>query len=79
MIDAGASLIIGHHPHTPQPLERYHGGVIAYSLGNFVFDASWDRAREGAILQCTLSRQGVQTARLTPTIIYQGQPRLKPE
>jgi poly-gamma-glutamate capsule biosynthesis protein CapA/YwtB (metallophosphatase superfamily) len=77
MIDAGASLIIGHHPHTPQPLEWYRGGVIAYSLGNFVFDASRDRARAGAILECTLTRRGVASAQLRPILIFQGQPRLR--
>jgi poly-gamma-glutamate capsule biosynthesis protein CapA/YwtB (metallophosphatase superfamily) len=37
-IDAGAELVIGHHPHVVQPEEEYRGGVIFYSLGNFVFD-----------------------------------------
>ncbi len=37
-IDAGAALVIGHHPHVLQGWERYRGGVILYSLGNFVFD-----------------------------------------
>ncbi len=37
-IDAGAGLVIGHHPHVVEPAEAYHGGEIIYSLGNFVFD-----------------------------------------
>ncbi len=37
-IDAGASVVVGHHPHVLQPWERYKDGVILYSLGNFVFD-----------------------------------------
>lgn len=41
MIDNGASLIIGHHPHVIQPIEKYNGGLIAYSLGNFIFDYSF--------------------------------------
>ncbi len=41
-IDAGASLVIGHHPHVLQPWERYGGGVVFYSLGNFVFDLDAD-------------------------------------
>ena len=36
-IDAGASVVVGHGPHRLQPYEEYHGGVIFYSLGNFVF------------------------------------------
>ncbi|MBI4450097.1 CapA family protein [Candidatus Uhrbacteria bacterium] len=37
-VDAGARLVIGHHPHIPQGIERYRDGVIAYSVGNFLFD-----------------------------------------
>jgi poly-gamma-glutamate synthesis protein (capsule biosynthesis protein) len=37
-IDAGASVVAGHHPHVTQPLEIYAGGLIFYSLGNLVFD-----------------------------------------
>ncbi len=37
LIDAGASLVIGHHPHVVQGVERYKRGLIFYSLGNFSF------------------------------------------
>jgi poly-gamma-glutamate synthesis protein (capsule biosynthesis protein) len=37
-IDAGAALVIGHHPHVVQESETYRGHQIFYSLGNFVFD-----------------------------------------
>ena len=37
-IDAGATLVIGHHPHVPQGWERYGNGFILHSLGNFLFD-----------------------------------------
>ena len=42
-IDAGADLVVGHHPHVLQPVEAYRApngreGLILYSLGNFVFD-----------------------------------------
>lgn len=40
IIDAGADVIIGHHPHVLQGVERYKGKIILYSLGNFVFDSS---------------------------------------
>lgn len=36
-IDAGAHLVIGHHPHVLQGIERYHGRYICYSIGNFCF------------------------------------------
>ncbi|HCW51237.1 MAG TPA: poly-gamma-glutamate biosynthesis protein, partial [Clostridiales bacterium] len=34
VIDLGASVVLGHHPHIVQGFEVYGGGVIAYSLGN---------------------------------------------
>lgn len=37
LIDAGATLVLGHHPHVVQGVERYGKGLIAYSLGNFAF------------------------------------------
>lgn len=38
MVDAGADIIIGAHPHVVQPIEVYKDKVIFYSLGNFIFD-----------------------------------------
>ncbi|SNC68258.1 capsule synthesis protein PGA_cap [Marinobacter sp. es.048] len=43
LIDAGVDVILGHHPHVLQPVERYKDGLIFYSLGNFAFDL-WPRA-----------------------------------
>ncbi len=39
-IDAGAGLVLGHHPHVIQPYERYKDGLIVYSFGDFIFDKS---------------------------------------
>lgn len=36
-VDQGADLVIGHHPHVLQGIEKYNGAYIAYSLGNFCF------------------------------------------
>lgn len=36
-IDAGADILMAHHPHVLQGMEAYNGGLIAYSLGNFLF------------------------------------------
>jgi len=74
LIDAGAHLIIGHHPHTPQPVERYRGGVIAYSLGNFVFDSASEQARGGLILRCALQRDGVSGVESIPVTITRCRP-----
>jgi hypothetical protein len=37
-VTAGASLVIGHHPHVMQGIEKVDNSIVAYSLGNFVFD-----------------------------------------
>lgn len=41
LVDAGADAVIGHHPHVVQGAERYKDKLIAYSLGNLVFDSSY--------------------------------------
>lgn len=59
LIDAGAALVIGHHPHVVRPIECYGHGLIAYSLGNFAGDMVWyPPFRSGALLRCFLSRAG---------------------
>ena len=40
VIDNGADLVIGHHPHVLQGIEIYKGKYIAYSIGNFIFDGN---------------------------------------
>ncbi|SDT67723.1 CapA family protein [Jiangella sp. DSM 45060] len=46
LIEAGAHLVVGHHPHELHPVERHRGGLIAYSVGNFLFHAWSDLAGE---------------------------------
>jgi poly-gamma-glutamate synthesis protein (capsule biosynthesis protein) len=45
-VDAGASIVIGSHPHVVQTHETYKGVPIYYSLGNFIFDQYWDPSVE---------------------------------
>ncbi len=47
LIDNGADLIIGHHPHVIQPVELYKNKAIFYSLGNFVFDQNFGDTTKG--------------------------------
>ena len=47
LIDSGADVIIGHHPHIIQPMEVYKNKAIFYSLGNFVFDQFGKETNEG--------------------------------
>ncbi|MBN1960231.1 MAG: CapA family protein [Deltaproteobacteria bacterium] len=38
LVHNGVNFVIGHHPHVVQPVAEYKNGLIAYSLGNFIFD-----------------------------------------
>ncbi|MFH1170646.1 MAG: CapA family protein [Candidatus Vogelbacteria bacterium] len=73
VIEAGANLVIGHHPHVAQEIEEYHGGYIAYSLGNFVFDQNFStNTRAGLILKVTVKDKKIekvepQKIKFTPT------------
>ncbi|MCL5058331.1 MAG: CapA family protein [Actinobacteria bacterium] len=72
LIDAGADVVVGHHPHVIQGLELYKNKLIAYSLGNFIFTSSSQKAREGSILQIIFDSGGGYTARIIPTFIASG-------
>jgi len=54
-IDAGANIVCGSHPHVLQGIERYNGGIIYYSLGNFSFGGNPDpRDYDTALIRQTL-------------------------
>lgn len=78
-IDAGATLVLGSHPHVLQEVEEYGGGLIAYSLGNFVFDGFEGAANETAILRVELDQDGIVSWELVPAEIVDGIPRLREE
>jgi poly-gamma-glutamate synthesis protein (capsule biosynthesis protein) len=75
-VDAGANLVLGHHPHVLQGIEFYKEGVIAYSLGNFVFDLNIANTWESMILEFTLSSTGPKEMTITPAYIFGVQPRI---
>jgi hypothetical protein len=56
MIDAGADAVIGHHPHVLQGIERYKDGLIAYSLGNFLFDNTTTVKKYSGVLRLEYAR-----------------------
>jgi poly-gamma-glutamate capsule biosynthesis protein CapA/YwtB (metallophosphatase superfamily) len=79
-IDAGAAVVIGSHPHVLQRIERYHGGLIAYSLGDFVFDQYDGVANATIILRVVLDRDGLQSYEYVPVLIENGLPHeIKPD
>jgi hypothetical protein len=73
-IDAGADIVVCHHPHVLQGLEWYKGKLIAYSLGNFVFDQDMLPTFGSAILRTIWERHQLVEARLVPIEIERYRP-----
>jgi len=75
LIDSGADLIIGHHPHIIQPMEVYKNKAIFYSLGNFIFDQIGEDTNNGFGVGTVFSEENVQFY-LFPYNIKNYQPTL---
>ncbi|USK73872.1 CapA family protein [Peribacillus frigoritolerans] len=75
IIDAGADIIIGHHPHVLQSFDVYKDGIIFYSLGNFIFDQGWTRTKDSAMVQYHLANDGKATIDVVPLQIEEATPR----
>ncbi|CAB4706146.1 MAG: hypothetical protein F2663_08285 [Actinobacteria bacterium] len=72
---AGASLVLGAHPHVLQPLQRKGHTLVAWSLGNFVFPSGGASTRTGVLL-VGLDARGVSGAKLVPATIHGYRPVL---
>lgn len=75
VVDAGADVIIGHHPHVLSSVEVYKDAVIFYSLGNFIFDQGWSRTRETTLVQYNVLNDGKVKVELIPMRIKEGRPQ----
>jgi poly-gamma-glutamate synthesis protein (capsule biosynthesis protein) len=76
-IGAGAAAVLGHHPHVVQPVEEYGGGVIFYSLGNFVFDQFQRKeTQQGMLAELEFEGPRVARWRTHDVEIVRGQPKL---
>lgn len=73
VIDAGADLIVGHHPHILQGIERYKGKHIAYSLGNFVFGGNTQHTYDTGVLRVRVAEEGT-TVELVPVTVNRWRP-----
>lgn len=61
-IDSGAHIVAGHHPHVEQEVEEYKHGIIAYSLGNFIFDQNFsEETMKGMKLDVIVTEEGVES------------------
>lgn len=74
LIDAGADIIIGSHPHVLQPIETYKDGIVFYSMGNFVFDQGWSRTKDSMVLNYYINENGEGTFEVVPVRIVNGYP-----
>lgn len=76
-IDHGANVVIGHHPHVVQKMERYNDGYIFYSLGNLIFDQDWSHLTQlGAVVKFTWQDTSLKKIEFKPIKIdHDYQPR----
>ncbi|MCP4807422.1 MAG: CapA family protein [Proteobacteria bacterium] len=74
-IDAGADVVIGHHPHVVQGIEWYDGKLVAWSLGNLVFDQDFLVTFRSVVLRTVHDTDGdLVTARLYPLMLDRYRP-----
>ena len=77
-IDAGASVVAGHHPHVVQTVESYGNGVIFYSLGNLVFDQfQYTKTQRGWIADVHFEAGRVASYGIIPIEIVNTVPRVQ--
>lgn len=79
LVDAGANLVVGSHPHRVQGYEHYKNGMIIYSLGNFAFSLNdisdkFAAMTSGAIFQCDLKQGRIVNFAFIPILEFLGEP-----
>ncbi len=70
VIDAGGSMVIGHHPHILQGVEVYRGKPVFYSLGNFIFASYSEHARRSMIVKAVITPEDLKSVELVPINVY---------
>jgi gamma-polyglutamate biosynthesis protein CapA len=73
---AGADIVVGHHPHVLQSVERIGDTLVLNSLGNFVFDQGWSRTRETTLARYELGDDGTARVSFVPMEVREGAPRV---
>jgi len=74
VIDAGADLVVGHHPHVLQGVEFYDGKLIVWSLGNFIFEQDFLSTFPSAYLRTVWEGGTLLQAQLVPLVIENYRP-----
>jgi poly-gamma-glutamate synthesis protein (capsule biosynthesis protein) len=75
-LNLGADLVVGHHAHVRGEVQRRGRALVAYCLGNFVFDGRSYGGNEGYILRCRLTADGVEDQTLIPVEVADCQARI---
>lgn len=65
-IDAGADIILGHHPHVPGGIEVYKEKVIIYSFGNFIFGHTYNSWMDNYLVRLNLSPTQIEKVEIIP-------------
>lgn len=76
LIKSGADVVVGHHPHVVQPSEIVDNKLVAYSLGNFVFDQRNPLGRKAQMLRLDFSKDTI-SYRLIDVDIVKNCPRIR--
>ncbi|MEZ3165670.1 CapA family protein [Halorubrum miltondacostae] len=78
LIDHGADVILGHHPHILQGIEEYNNGLICYSLGNFQFNPDISKSPDdrSVIVNICLDKSGYNEFDLIPVRILNSKPNI---
>ncbi|HSJ91720.1 MAG TPA: CapA family protein [Ilumatobacter sp.] len=74
-IDAGADIVVGHHPHVLQGVEWYGDGLIVHSLGNLVFDQDFLSTFSSALLRVVTDGEQILEARILPVMVDRYRPK----
>jgi len=76
LIDAGADVVIGTHPHVVEEMEIYHGKPIFYSLGNFIFDQYFSEETQKGLAVKMIIKEGAVEYEMLPIDLAKSQPKL---
>lgn len=78
MIDAGADIILGHHPHVVQGIEIYKNRLIAYSLGNFIFGSYSKSSKVSMILKILWEEEKLKDYQIIPINVFNEEVEFQP-
>lgn len=78
LIDAGADIILGHHPHVVQGIEIYKNKLIAYSLGNFIFGSYSKSSRVSMILKILWAEEKLKDYEIIPINVFNEEVEFQP-